>query len=556
MTAIHPALLARNTSKLRNSLRPVALAAMNGSSKDVAKLQTLVRNLPHDEAIGLLPVFYANLDPSSIPSLDVLDNIADTSTHFPCIENASTTLHALSANSVVRNPLFPLASAPDLWPRIWKWMEFLELYYDSVPARTISEVMSMRVAQSQILLKFAEHPQTCTEMFVTKGVRRILAAAWMTMVHHMYAADEPATLGVTALPLLALSDMKDLQSLDEVADGCGGSYDALVFTLTKNISQAVANSKSQMAVTSIAPVLLFLRDTFNISPDFVAFLLSHGIVSSLVSALDIDGLQPSTEGVPPQSVQVLCLDTLIQYLNVSPGYPWTVQALQAGLLRRIITFSGNVVTASDARKHSELLLTVLPRTMVFYPVIVEMKKSFSHLETLSRSEQFSRSVLHGPWNILKALVDARAKVLSTWEASGRASSLACYNLKLTKRNFSDVVRTAAYCSRECQRADWLDGHRDECGILLTAHLTYAEVGLPYREKCFIRALLHSDYQRLRLEISMRMLHFMTEHPREYFFVAFDYTVATGVQCLVLPATELGEKGRFRIGGASRGLMAV
>ncbi|KAF8195237.1 hypothetical protein K438DRAFT_801847 [Mycena galopus ATCC 62051] len=476
-TTIHPALLARSTSKLRNSLRPVALAAMNGSSKDIATLQAVVRNLPHDEAIDLLPVFYANLDPSLIPSLDVLDNITGTLTHLPCIENASTSLSALSANSVVRNPLFPLAAAPDFWPRIWKWMEFLELYYDCIPARTISEVVSMRVTQSQILLKFGEHPQTCTEMFATKGVRRILAAAWTTTVHHAYAADEPATLGIIALPLLALSDMKDLQNLDEVVDGCGGSYNALVFTLTKNISQAVANSKSKVAVTSITPVLLFLQLTFQISSDFVAFLLSHGIISSLVSALDIDGLPSPTEGVPHRSIALFCLDTLIQFLNVSPGYPWTVHALRAGLLRRIVTSSGKMVTGSDAGKYPELLLTVLPRTLVFYPVIAEMKKSFSRLETLSRSEEFSRSLLYEPWNILKTLVDVRGKVLDTWEASGRPSSLACYNMKCDKIDKKElfrrcsVCRTAAYCSRECQRVDWLDGHRDECSVLLTAHLS-------------------------------------------------------------------------------------
>ncbi|KAJ7676419.1 hypothetical protein B0H17DRAFT_1334435 [Mycena rosella] len=347
----------------------------------------------------------------------------------------------------------------------------------------------------------------------------MLATAWATLVHRLYTADEPATLGVIALPLLALSDMKDPQNLAEVVDGCGGSYKALALTLMQNISQAVANSKSEMAVTSITPILLFLSDVSRTSPDFVAYLLSHGIISSLVSALDIDGVPPPAEGVPDRPVEVeLCLGSLIQYLNVSPGYPWTVQALQAGLLRRIITSSAKMATASDAGKYPKLLGTVLPRSLVFYPVIAGMKKSFFQLETLSRSEEFSRSVLYGLWNVLKALVDERVKVLDTWEASGRASSLACDNMK---------------------RADWIDGHRDECHVLLSAHLTYAEIGLHYREKSFIRALLHSDYQRLRVVISIHMLQFMTENPGTSFFVAFDYTGATGVELSVLPVAKLG-----------------
>ncbi|KAJ7095053.1 hypothetical protein C8R44DRAFT_813856 [Mycena epipterygia] len=476
MTTIHPALHARSTSRLRNSLRPVALAAMNGSSKDIARLHTVAQSLTDDEAIGLLPVFYANLDPSWIPSLEVLDNIADPLTRLPRVENATKTLSSLCY--LVRNPLFPLAATPDLWPRIWKWMEFIRLYHECIPVFTASEVVSTHVSQSQILLKFGQHPQTSLAMFSTNGVRRMLATAWATLVHRLYTADEPVTLGVIALPLLALSDMKDPQNLAEVVDGCGGSYKTLALTLMQNISQAVAHSKSNMAVTSITSVLLFLSDVYRISPDFVAYLLSHGIISSLVAALDIDGVPPPAEGVPDRPVEVeLCLGSLIQYLNVSPGYPWMVQALQAGLLRRIVTSSARIATASDAGKYPELLWTVLPRSLVFYPVIAEMKKSFSQLETLSRSEEFSRSVLYGHWNVLKALVDERVKVLDTWEASGRASSLTCDNMECDKVDKKELFRrcavchTAAYCSRECQRADWIDGHRDECHVLLSASHT-------------------------------------------------------------------------------------
>ncbi|KAJ7342954.1 hypothetical protein DFH08DRAFT_1081927 [Mycena albidolilacea] len=298
----------------------------------------------------------------------------------------------------------------------------------------------------------------------------------------------------------------------------------------QNISQAVANSKSDMA--NISRLCCVPPVTRN-----------H---PSLVSALDIDGVPPPAEGVLDRPFEVeLYLCSLIQYLNVSPGYPWTVQALQAGLLRHVITSSAKMATALDAGKYPELLGTVLLRSLVFYPVIAEMKKSFSQLETLSRSDEFSGSVLYGHWIVLKAFVDERVKALDTWETSGRASSLACDNMecdKVDKKVLSRrcaVCHTAAYCSRECQRADWRDGHRDECHVLLSAHLTYAEIGLHYREKSFIRALLHSDYQRLRVVVSMLMLQFMTENPGASFFVAFDYTGATGVKLSVLTVSTLG-----------------
>ncbi|KAJ6533147.1 hypothetical protein B0H19DRAFT_1383767 [Mycena capillaripes] len=215
-----------------------------------------------------------------------------------------------------------------------------------------------------------------------------------------------------------------------------------------------------------------------------------------------------------------------------------------------------MATASDAGKYPELLGIVLPRSLVFYPVIAEMKKSFSQLETLSRSEEFSRSVLYGHWNVLKALVDKRVKVLDTWEASGRASSLACDNMECDKVDKKELFRrcavchTAAYCSRQCQRADWIEGHRDECHVLLSAYLTYAAIGLHYREKSFIRALLHSDYQRLRVVISIHMCGFDGKSGTP-FFVAFDYTGANGVELSVLPVAKLGPAMQIPLGRLAR-----
>ncbi|KAJ7023519.1 hypothetical protein C8F04DRAFT_1271329 [Mycena alexandri] len=478
-----------------------------------------------------------------IPSLDILDTMVTLST-LPSFENATKMLSCLA--TLVRSPDFPLDTVPNFWPRIWQWMRFIHLYYDCIPALTPPEVISTHLIHSQILLKFGEHPDTARAMFATKGVRRILAKGWATMVDHSFKAEEPVSSTVIGIPLLALSDTKTQLHFQEVVDACGGSYKSLALTLTKNISQVVMNSKSPYAPTSITPLLCFLREIFRISSDFVRYLLSRDIISSLVLTLDIDGHPPPSEGVPDRPISVeFCLGTLIQYLDTPPGYPWVVKALQAGLLRRIITSAVNITTISEAGHCPELLTTVLPKNLVSYTVIAEMKKAFLELETPARSEEFSRSALFGHWNTLRALVDQRAKVLDAWEMTGRASSLACYNIEChqvdTREYFRrcSVCRTAVYCSRECQRVDWMDGHRDECDVLLGAHLTFTKIGLHYHERNFIRALVHSDYQRLRVEISMAILQFVEQCPDRLFFVGFDYTTVKGVQCSVMPMAQLG-----------------
>ncbi|KAJ7758277.1 hypothetical protein B0H16DRAFT_649472 [Mycena metata] len=543
MTTTHPALLAGSTSRLRNSLRSVALAAINGSSKDIARICTVVQagTLPDHEVVGFLPVIYANLDPMLIPSPDILDAIFTSST-LPSLENATKMLSCLATLSAI----LPLDAIPNLWPRVWSWMECVHLYYDCFPARTPPEIISTHLGHSQILLRFQEHPETALAMFATNGVRRILAKGWATMVDHSFRPEDPLSSTVIGLPLLALADMSTQLHFQEVVDACGGSYKSLAATLTKNISQVVMNSKSSYAPGSITPPLCFLRDIFRISPDFVDYLLSRDIIPSLVSILDIDGHPPPSEGVPdrPMSVE-FGLETLIEYMDVPPGYPWVVKALQAGLLRHVITSGVNITAISEAGNYPQLLLTVLPKNLVAYTVIAEMKRAFLELETPARGEEFSRSALFEHWITLRSLVDERAEILDTWEASGRASSLACYNMKCHQVDRRDcfrrcsVCRTAAYCSRKCQRVDWIDGHRDECNVLRRAHLTFAEIGLHYYERNFIRALVHSDYQRLRVQIAVTTLQFIVQYPDTLFFVGFDYTGIAGVECSVMPMSQLG-----------------
>ncbi|KAJ7761828.1 hypothetical protein B0H16DRAFT_1688436 [Mycena metata] len=531
----HPALLAGSTSRLRHSLRSVALAAMNGSSRDIARIYTVVRagTLPNHEALGLLPVIYANLDPMLIPSLDILDTLVPMST-LPSLDNATKTLSCLA--TLARMQDFPLNAIPNLWPRSWQWIEFIHLYHSCIPALTPPEVISTHLIHSQILLKFGDHPETSTAMFATEGVRRILAKGWATMVDHSFRPGEPASSTVIGIPLLALSDTKTDVHFQEVVDACGGTYKSLAFTLTKNISQVVMHSKARYASTSITPVLYFLREIFRVSPDFANYLLSRDIISSLMD------FHP-----PPKASRTveLCLSTLIQYMDMPPGYPWVVKALRAGLLRHIITSAMSITTISEAGNCPELLLTVLPRSLVSYIVIAEMKKAFLELETMARSEKFSRSALFGHWNALRALVDHRAKLVDAWEATGRALSLACYNLKCHQVDRREcfrrcsICRTAVYCSRGCQRVDWMDGHRDECNVLLGAYLTFTKIGLLSHERNFIRALVHSDYRRLRVQISVTTVQFIAQYPNTLFFVGFDYTGINGVQYFVLPMSQLG-----------------
>ncbi|KAJ7160451.1 hypothetical protein C8R46DRAFT_1286281 [Mycena filopes] len=488
---------------------------MNGSTRDVARLHILARSMPEDEILGLLPVFYANLDPALIPSLETLDEILTTSTRLPTIQNAEESLSALAI--VLRPERFPLDAAPEIWSRVWPWIEFLQLYYDCGPPRTTGQVVAAHLIFTQIIVKFSDHEPTSAVMFATKGVRRILAVSWATGVHKKYEAEEPATIGVISMPLSGLADrITDLGHLEEIIDACGGSFNALARTLVKNISQAVRHAKLPMAVTAIGPLFILLPQSTEVAPGFGNCLLSHGIVPALVSALEIDGVSVAGLNDPLGSIDAsLGMNALIHILNLSPGYRWIIQAFRAGLLRRVVTSSARFATLADAGKYRDLLATVLPRALVSYVVVAEMKKVFVELEPLAQTAAFSRSC-------------------------DRIDSKNLFKRCLT-------CSTASYCSRKCQRLDWNAGHRNECTFLRQAtqgsevYSEYADLGLHSHERSFIRALLDSGYHRLRLQISLEKLKFMIKHPSTPFFVAFDFNNGA-MQHAVFPTAKLATVG--------------
>ncbi|KAJ6530213.1 hypothetical protein B0H19DRAFT_481269 [Mycena capillaripes] len=373
------------------------------------------------------------------------------SSRLPCLDNATQSLYSLS--SMAGKWQFPLDAASDLWPRVWPWIEFIHTYWDYFPDCSALELPFLRVAHSILLVRLKDHNETWKVMSTTRNVRRIIAAAWATMLPCNDTPDGPhATLKELTKTLFALSsqrdDLKNPENWEEVIGGCGGSYADLAIVVTKHLSQATAAPKSEMAVGALTSVLMLLQPLYEVYEDFTSTLLSHGIIPALVSALAIDGLAPPVVGLPHRPVD-LCMAMIVEYIQTSPGYPWIAEALQAGLLRYIVSFMEKMIEASFTRGMysdlKELLCTVLPSGLVSYTVVTQIKESFSEIQEASQSQKFSRSVLFEDWTVFKTLVEQRVSVLDTWESSGRPSFLACDNLKCGKIAEKEQFRCCSAC---------------------------------------------------------------------------------------------------------------
>ncbi|KAJ7626210.1 hypothetical protein FB45DRAFT_1060682, partial [Roridomyces roridus] len=307
----------------------------------------------------------------------------------------------------------------------------------------------------------------------TPGVRRSLAAAWTTLLRQ-YEDDFEHFVDAMKTPMPVLAIIKTQPHLDELIEGCGGSTESLLKALKKHISLATASSNSRLAAIAIGPVLLILENIGYVSVEIAQQFLEQGIIASPVSALGVEGMPPNNP-VRPVAAE-LGVGVLIDYLELRTEYRWTLQALRAGLLERVILWGiklGNV-SESEAGRLPELLLVVLRRILVFPSAIVKLRDALSRVEAASSSPAFAQSVLYAPWMALKNTVDERVRLLEIWKTDESTSTLACDNLQCERVDNKDCFRCcagcgiAAYCSRTCQRADWGEGHRDECSSLLSA----------------------------------------------------------------------------------------
>ncbi|KAJ7171493.1 hypothetical protein C8R46DRAFT_1349445 [Mycena filopes] len=539
MTSIHPSLSARNISKLRSSLRPAALAAINGSTVDLIKLATALTSLPEEQASGLLPVIYVNTSASAIPDLDLLDRSIAESTLLPCITNAHQSISCLCSLARKKYSFIKYA-ALDLLPGVMAWLEFLHTYWIHLPTFHPFEQKVYRVAHAQLLLTFTEVKDERTEaaVYATPGFRKIVAGAWATMLQYdvhdspSFAVPE-TTLKELVIHLFALGrEIERRHNFDEILDAFGGSHSDLVATLRTHIKHAVAEAKTELAVGALNAVLVFLQHREGRHEHFTPSLLSGGIITSLVSALEIDGSAAPVAAFAHQMVD-LDLALLIEYIKMGPGYKGLEEALHAGLIRHLLRFTPKIVQETRNGMHDDvqdLLSSVLLSGLVSYPILTLMKASLPDIETAFQNKTFLKSVLFKDWELLRQLIIQRVKVLDTWDGAGRPSFVACDNMKCTKiANKTRFKRCAAcngnaYCSPECQRADWHVAHRNTCPGLSAAGFNMKQM-LRSRERAFLRALLHADYLRLRFQVCIQTISFIRAYPGEEYFVVFDYSEA-------------------------------
>ncbi|KAF7354111.1 MYND-type domain-containing protein [Mycena venus] len=230
---MHPALSFDAFSTLPPTYKRVATSAARGEYRDLQRLASFARTSSETYAISTLPAFYANLNPSSIPSMAQLETSISASLRLT-IGNACVALGAL--HTITHLGSFPLDASLDLWERAWPWLEFLHLYQDYIEGADALIDVRTYIIWCMLLINLEEHTETAQVMAHQPGVQALVTRCWMLTIG---VSDEDRDEVFENAQYMLLLHPADPVSLAEIVAEAGGTFDHLAALVVRHLTQVI-----------------------------------------------------------------------------------------------------------------------------------------------------------------------------------------------------------------------------------------------------------------------------------------------------------------------------
>ncbi|KAJ7643439.1 hypothetical protein DFH06DRAFT_599053 [Mycena polygramma] len=525
---MHPSLRLSALEVLPFTTRRIALSAARGNVKDVYNVHRRIKVESCDAASVFIPVFYACLDVARIPSGELLE-VPSTFMEgaVPCADISLQSLYSMVLSFKDLDPIHPDA-VPELWPRLWAWVQFIDTYREQFPedGAAGSEFINLVLVFTSF---YKPH------LAATPGLRRVMARAWAPILR--CANPVRVVLGMEALTttLFSVLKLRNRSDTEEIVEGAGGSlanladlvvgyldritfdrgtqqlpvnyqqhrFDGTIFDFINDVDHVMAQGTSPSDGNTLAP--------------FASALLSCGVVTSLTELLKTFFPAAATQFQDFPPLLHRSLVALNQILFTAPtGRKAMMDALHAGLLQ-VIVLCG---TRSDfVPPLKSLVENVLQSTLVHYYEVLHLETHIPAAVALIQRKSFQDSSVSEAWNRFLVLASERVAILHTVDNESRLK--ACDNAKCDKIDISTHFQRCSgclsfyYCSPECQRLDWHDGdHRSHCSRYHPQRLSEMQ-GLKARERAFLRALMAHDYDEAKQKHRY-------QGGTEPFFTLFDY----------------------------------
>ncbi|KAJ7155260.1 hypothetical protein C8R46DRAFT_1041433 [Mycena filopes] len=202
-------------------------------------------------------------------------------------------------------------------------------------------------------------------------------------------------------------------------------------------------------------------------------------------------------------------------------YAQELEAINAGALILFVSHAQKHVGWSDPELETLITTILLPMTL-YYPVLSAIEAALPALEEATSTAAFMSSPLYPAWQDFVTLARERIKIKNWVDSDARISYKACDNLMcgkiLPKSSFKRCSGCGYhyYCCKECQVADWRNGHRNHCAITRPPDGWYAPhldgpAFCTARDRTLIRAILLHDYEAQKERVFLSRVVKMREH---------------------------------------------
>ncbi|KAJ7623072.1 hypothetical protein DFH06DRAFT_1481832 [Mycena polygramma] len=518
----HLALRLDNLNRLPSSVKRVAQSACaaNRSVRDLERAQTHFKNATDEQKELLLPVWYTNLDPTLIPNPQHFDTPDPSTDAEGCIARAILSLETLYMTT------FPTSVGPDLWPRVWKWVQFLYMYRDHLPTGHPLGEDELSVELLMFAGTFFDHEETFAIILSTPGVFFMVAKAWP----HVPKVKDPDKREIafsdlrTFITHKAVARPANRAAIIEGAGGTMGHVANLIVMHIEAVAPAPGSAIEFMPVYLSRGVLEFVelmepglsdRESFckPLGPLGTA-LASRNFVPILTELLCALGASTSDQDLALHAITI-GFSVVATILVATPSnIRWIADALKHKLLRALIICA----LRTQMGLFIEVILTaMLPPFLVYPGVLTALDISLGNVEDLVHSDTFKLSNMYTRWQTFTEVAQERIKILKLHDAPGTSSMRACDNLQCGAIQIKSAFQRCAgclslyYCSQACQANDWLQGgHRQACKFYGNMSLCGgSNAGRTPRERSFLRALLDYDYRKSKVHTFMQRAALMS-----------------------------------------------
>ncbi|KAF7303431.1 MYND-type domain-containing protein [Mycena indigotica] len=521
---------------LPSLIRKHAEAAARGSQPSFQRIMknlVSLNQLSYKEVGLLLPVFYSTLDTQPLANLRESMAADDDSEALAAagelVWRVRASIDALSLLMWYKG--IPESAVTELWARLWPWIDLIDEYLEALPALAVSDypLQHTHVLITSVIYWIGKlQPfDTPNDIARVPGFFRVVARGW----RYLLFSPDPALAREHAWKVVIIMNRLDryarLGHMRDMVRGAGGSHSdlaALIVGQFAHVFPAPDTPVTQTTVEGIAGLSrLIAKGIFPTGEHNESYVELGDAMWALKFGRRLTYAMRSLESCRVPATR----DTASMLSNyyfgrlalgfVGPrGREIFIEALRAGYLHVILSRAADNGPHSSAIMLRNQLQQVLPQLTVYRSVVKVLRTASGEIIERERGEKGTWTEdMRVAWTGFGAIATQRKDFLDRYEGMSEKRLKMCCNTACGK--FVDRAsmgscggcRSAVYCSRECQRGDWL-AHKAIC--LSKTAPPPSLLDLTRNDRSFLKSLLNYEYRVNQQQIAMDLLAYFYTHP--------------------------------------------